>query len=151
MGRGAEKAELWTVGPMRSLRLLTRIFQDRFTRLVHLTSRMEVLPVIGIRKLTFASPDLSDSSSGIPSRTTVHFYCDQSFSPFRPTNPISVRYCEPPSQLTYRRSGRNTINKMADKKQFTYEELSTHTGKKDLYLSIHGTVYDVTAFIDEHP
>jgi cytochrome b involved in lipid metabolism len=36
-------------------------------------------------------------------------------------------------------------------KEFTYAEISGHSGKKDLYLVIHDEVYDTTSFIDEHP
>ncbi|TKA27373.1 putative cytochrome b5 [Salinomyces thailandicus] len=39
---------------------------------------------------------------------------------------------------------------MADK-QFTYSDVSEHTGKKDLYLVIHDKVYNSSSFIDEHP
>ncbi|KAF9998535.1 hypothetical protein BGZ80_001550 [Entomortierella chlamydospora] len=36
-------------------------------------------------------------------------------------------------------------------KSFTQVELSQHNTKSDLYVAIHGKVYDVTGFIDEHP
>jgi cytochrome b involved in lipid metabolism len=36
-------------------------------------------------------------------------------------------------------------------KEFTYAEISGHSGKKDLYLVIHDEVYDTTSFVDEHP
>ncbi|KAF9171652.1 hypothetical protein BGX21_007138, partial [Mortierella sp. AD011] len=36
-------------------------------------------------------------------------------------------------------------------KSFTQAELSQHNTKSDLYVAIHGKVYDVTGFIDEHP
>ncbi|KAG2060213.1 cytochrome b5 [Suillus hirtellus] len=36
-------------------------------------------------------------------------------------------------------------------KVVTYEELKAHSTKDDLYVLIHGEVYDVTKFIDEHP
>jgi cytochrome b involved in lipid metabolism len=36
-------------------------------------------------------------------------------------------------------------------KEYTYEDLSTHNTKKDLYLVVHDKVYDVSSFVDEHP
>ncbi|OJA15534.1 hypothetical protein AZE42_07299 [Rhizopogon vesiculosus] len=36
-------------------------------------------------------------------------------------------------------------------KVVTYEELKENSTKKSLYVLIHGQVYDVTKFIDEHP
>ncbi|KAF9354763.1 hypothetical protein BGX26_007387 [Mortierella sp. AD094] len=36
-------------------------------------------------------------------------------------------------------------------KSFTQAELSQHNTKNNLYVAIHGKVYDVTGFIDEHP
>lgn len=36
-------------------------------------------------------------------------------------------------------------------KEFTYAEVSAHSGKKDLYLVIHDKVYDTSSFVDEHP
>ncbi|KAG1755383.1 cytochrome b5-like heme/steroid binding domain-containing protein [Suillus lakei] len=36
-------------------------------------------------------------------------------------------------------------------KVVTYEELKAHSTKDSLYVLIHGEVYDVTTFIDEHP
>ncbi|KAG2115886.1 cytochrome b5-like heme/steroid binding domain-containing protein [Suillus discolor] len=36
-------------------------------------------------------------------------------------------------------------------KVVTYEELKAHSTKDNLYVLIHGEVYDVTKFIDEHP
>ncbi|KAG1815708.1 cytochrome b5-like heme/steroid binding domain-containing protein [Suillus subaureus] len=36
-------------------------------------------------------------------------------------------------------------------KVVTYEELKAHSTKDSLYVLIHGEVYDVTKFIDEHP
>ncbi|KAL2069659.1 hypothetical protein VTL71DRAFT_14338 [Oculimacula yallundae] len=35
--------------------------------------------------------------------------------------------------------------------EFTYSQVSEHSGKKDLYMVIHDKVYDSTAFVDEHP
>jgi len=40
---------------------------------------------------------------------------------------------------------------MSETKEFTYSDVSEHSGKKDLYLVIHDKVYDTTAFVDEHP
>jgi cytochrome b5 len=36
-------------------------------------------------------------------------------------------------------------------KEYTYEDLTAHNTKKDLYLVIHDKVYDVSSFVDEHP
>ncbi|KAG0703928.1 cytochrome b5-like heme/steroid binding domain-containing protein [Suillus ampliporus] len=36
-------------------------------------------------------------------------------------------------------------------KVITYDELKAHSTKESLYVLIHGTVYDATKFIDEHP
>jgi len=36
-------------------------------------------------------------------------------------------------------------------KEYTYSEVSEHTGKKDLLLVIHDKVYDTSSFVDEHP
>lgn len=40
---------------------------------------------------------------------------------------------------------------MADTKEFTYQEVSAHNSKKDLYIVVHDKVYDTTSFVDEHP
>ncbi|KAK9235550.1 cytochrome b5-like heme/steroid binding domain-containing protein, partial [Lipomyces kononenkoae] len=37
------------------------------------------------------------------------------------------------------------------KKVFTYENVKTHATQDDLWMVIHGKVYDATKFIDEHP
>ncbi|KAI9004888.1 cytochrome b5-like heme/steroid binding domain-containing protein [Phycomyces nitens] len=34
---------------------------------------------------------------------------------------------------------------------FTYEEVSTHNTRDDLYMIINNKVYDITKFVDEHP
>jgi hypothetical protein len=39
---------------------------------------------------------------------------------------------------------------MSDK-EFSYQEVSAHNTKKDLYLVIHDKVYNVSSFVDEHP
>ncbi|KAG2073551.1 cytochrome b5 [Suillus decipiens] len=36
-------------------------------------------------------------------------------------------------------------------KVVTYEELKAHSTKDSFYVLIHGEVYDVTKFMDEHP
>lgn len=36
-------------------------------------------------------------------------------------------------------------------KVYTLEECSSHRSEKDCWLIIHGKVYDVTTFLDEHP
>lgn len=36
-------------------------------------------------------------------------------------------------------------------KVYTLEECSKHRSEKDCWLIIHGKVYDVTKFLDEHP
>ncbi|KAH8113322.1 cytochrome b5 [Phellopilus nigrolimitatus] len=40
---------------------------------------------------------------------------------------------------------------MADSKIITLAELKDHTKKDNLYVLIHGKVYSVSKFIDEHP
>ncbi|CAG8487033.1 1520_t:CDS:2 [Ambispora leptoticha] len=40
---------------------------------------------------------------------------------------------------------------MPEIKQFTLAEIASHNTRKSLYVAIHGKVYDVTYFIDEHP
>ncbi|KAG0049150.1 hypothetical protein BGZ83_006008 [Gryganskiella cystojenkinii] len=40
---------------------------------------------------------------------------------------------------------------MASPKTYTFAELSQHNSKDNLLLALHGKVYDVTGFIDEHP
>lgn len=34
---------------------------------------------------------------------------------------------------------------------FTYEAIKAHNTKDDLWMVVHGKVYDVTKFVDEHP
>lgn len=36
-------------------------------------------------------------------------------------------------------------------KEFTYQDVAEHNTKKDLFLVIHGKVYDSSKFVDEHP
>ncbi|ELT96838.1 hypothetical protein CAPTEDRAFT_176244 [Capitella teleta] len=36
-------------------------------------------------------------------------------------------------------------------KKISLEELSKHTSPKDLWMSIHDDVYDITKFLEEHP
>nr|CAB3450519.1 unnamed protein product [Digitaria exilis]CAB3505130.1 unnamed protein product [Digitaria exilis] len=40
---------------------------------------------------------------------------------------------------------------MAGGKLYSFEEVSKHSGRKDCWLIIAGKVYDVTAFMEEHP
>lgn len=35
--------------------------------------------------------------------------------------------------------------------EFTYEEVSAHNSKKDLWVVIGGKVYNISPFVDEHP
>ena len=42
-------------------------------------------------------------------------------------------------------------NKDTAKKTISLAEASKHKSEKDCWLIIHGKVYDVTAFLDEHP
>ncbi|CAK8544951.1 unnamed protein product [Lathyrus sativus] len=40
---------------------------------------------------------------------------------------------------------------MASTKTFTFEEVSKHNNKQDCWIMIHGKVYNVTSFLDDHP
>jgi cytochrome b involved in lipid metabolism len=40
---------------------------------------------------------------------------------------------------------------MAETKTYTLEDLKQHTTESDCWLAIHGKVYNVTDFLDEHP
>ena len=42
---------------------------------------------------------------------------------------------------------------MADEKlpTFTAEDVATHNTRDDIWFAVHGKVYDVTDFLDEHP
>jgi len=40
---------------------------------------------------------------------------------------------------------------MSDEKTITAEEIKAHTSKDSLWILLHGKVYDVTKFLDEHP
>ena len=46
-----------------------------------------------------------------------------------------------------------SFNPLADMsgKDFTFSDVSEHTGKKDIYIVVHDKVYDATSFVDEHP
>lgn len=46
--------------------------------------------------------------------------------------------------------GENCENKPKEK-EFTMEEVGKHTTDEDLWVALHGKVYNVTAFLDEHP
>ncbi|KAH7681186.1 Cytochrome b5-like heme/steroid binding domain-containing protein [Dioscorea alata] len=35
--------------------------------------------------------------------------------------------------------------------KYSHSEISLHTSKKDCWLVIHGKVYDVTTFLEDHP
>lgn len=34
---------------------------------------------------------------------------------------------------------------------FTAEQVSQHKGRSDLWIIVHGNVYDVSSFVPEHP
>ena len=36
-------------------------------------------------------------------------------------------------------------------KLYSMEELKGHTSEKDVWMAIHGKVYDVTKFVEDHP
>ncbi|OJD10187.1 hypothetical protein ACJ73_09903 [Blastomyces percursus] len=40
---------------------------------------------------------------------------------------------------------------MSDTKELTFKELAEHNTKKDLYVTIHDKIYNVSSFVDEHP
>uniref|UniRef100_A0ACD5ZH32 Uncharacterized protein n=1 Tax=Avena sativa TaxID=4498 RepID=A0ACD5ZH32_AVESA len=40
---------------------------------------------------------------------------------------------------------------MAGGKVYAFEEVRKHSDRKDCWLIMHGKVYDVTAFMEEHP
>ncbi len=40
---------------------------------------------------------------------------------------------------------------MASDKLYTVADLKQHTTSKSCWLAIHGNVYDVTDFLEEHP
>ncbi|KAH8921647.1 cytochrome b5 [Atractiella rhizophila] len=40
---------------------------------------------------------------------------------------------------------------MSEGKVFTFEEVAAHKTKDDLHLLIHGKVYNIAKFLDEHP
>ncbi|XP_077227720.1 cytochrome b5, seed isoform-like [Tasmannia lanceolata] len=40
---------------------------------------------------------------------------------------------------------------MAENKAFTLSQVSVHSSKQDCWVIIHGKVYDVTKFLEEHP
>ncbi|KAJ1664625.1 hypothetical protein IW140_004018 [Coemansia sp. RSA 1813] len=40
---------------------------------------------------------------------------------------------------------------MSETKTFTAEEIAKHYTRDDIWIVVHGKVYDVTKFLDEHP
>ncbi|KAJ2387912.1 hypothetical protein GGI23_006171 [Coemansia sp. RSA 2559] len=40
---------------------------------------------------------------------------------------------------------------MSATKTFTAEEIAKHYTRDDIWIVVHGKVYDVTGFLDEHP
>ncbi|KAI9342787.1 cytochrome b5-like protein [Zopfochytrium polystomum] len=40
---------------------------------------------------------------------------------------------------------------MSAPKIFSFDEVSKHSSKTDCWMVVHGKVYDVTAFLEEHP
>ncbi|PRD34309.1 UNVERIFIED_CONTAM: Cyt-b5 [Trichonephila clavipes] len=40
---------------------------------------------------------------------------------------------------------------MGETKTYTLEEISEHQDRKSAWILIHGNVYDVTKFLEEHP
>jgi len=45
----------------------------------------------------------------------------------------------------------NSENKSSDKKEYSMEEIAKHTTTEDLWVAIHGKVYNVSPFLDDHP
>ncbi len=40
---------------------------------------------------------------------------------------------------------------MAPDKVYSLEDIKKHSSDKDCWILVHGKVYDVTAFLEEHP
>lgn len=45
----------------------------------------------------------------------------------------------------------NPISKVDTNKEYALEEIAKHNSLKDVWIIIHGLVYDVTKYHDEHP
>lgn len=39
----------------------------------------------------------------------------------------------------------------SEKKTYTLEEVKAHNTRDDVWIAIHGRVYNITAFLEEHP
>lgn len=40
---------------------------------------------------------------------------------------------------------------MSADQEYTYSDVSEHSGKKDLFIVVHDKVYNASSFVDEHP
>jgi aspartate oxidase len=64
--------------------------------------------------------------------------------PIRHTSFSSFAAAEPPSSSTPSQANK-------EKRKITKTELSQHNTPEDCWVAIHGVVYDLTDFADEHP
>lgn len=55
------------------------------------------------------------------------------------------------SQKLTHRSISVYLGTMAEAKELTLQEVSSHNTKQDLYMVVHDKVYDCSSFVDEHP